>query len=240
MYEFQIYKPFIIILHTLIRIIFGPLLYFFGHLKIYGIENIKYLKGSQYRKIIFAANHTNELDSILIPFSIPPSIIAPPMYFVSLEKRYYKNFGWKYIIYGGFFFKMLGAFPIKKGIKDYQKSLSTHIKILNSNNPLIIYPEGKRSLNGEIQPARGGVGYLMYATKAIVIPVAISPIHNLNIVSFFKRKHYIKVYIGKPIKYTDIEKEIDRNMDEVQIYKQIASQIMKKVKTMLDELRNFK
>jgi hypothetical protein len=70
-----------------------------------------------------------------MPFIMP----IMPMYYVSLTKEHYQNerFGWRKYFYGGIFFKILGAYPAYKGIRDFQASLINHIELLENGNAAV-------------------------------------------------------------------------------------------------------
>ena len=190
--KFYVLPPYI--LQSLIWIPWRILFYLFAGLKISGTENLKHVD----KGVIFASNHASELDPILIPSSLPFLSRFTPMFYVSREKAFYKKSGWRQAIYGGLFFKALGAYPVMSGRKNYEISLAHHIEVMNDKNSLVIFPEGKRSFNGVMRPARGGVTYLSYRTNSPIVPVRIKNSHVL-LLNFITRKNEIEIIFGKPI-----------------------------------------
>ena len=144
-------SPFII--QKLVWVPTRIILTIFGHIEIRGLENLKEIETNA----IFACNHASELDPFLVPVSL--SIISrfSPMFYTSREKSFYVNSGWRKIFYGGIFFKACGSYPVLAGLHDYAKSLENQIRIVNAGGNLCIYPEGRKTRDGNIQPAKGGV-----------------------------------------------------------------------------------
>ena len=93
----------------------GPLkllMKIFCFLEIKGSENIENVKGN----MIIASNHISELDPVLIVSCLPFFSKHIPFYFVSLLKKEYTN-GWRKLLYGGNFFRLMGAYPAYLGLK---------------------------------------------------------------------------------------------------------------------------
>lgn len=174
----------------LTRIIFKI---FIGHY-IHGIENLKGIK-----KAIFATNHSSEIDPILIPASLSMFSRFSPTFYVSREKSFYTNSGWRKIIYGGLFFELWGAYKVYVGQNDFSKALNHHIDIINMGGSLCIFPEGKRTRDGNIHEGKGGVGYLFVRTHTPIVPVYIRGAFDLGFKNFFLRKNKVDIYFGHPI-----------------------------------------
>jgi 1-acyl-sn-glycerol-3-phosphate acyltransferase len=199
------------------------LLHFFGRLSINGLENLENIKGP----IIFASNHLSETDVFMIPASLPFFSRFSPIFYVSREKSFYSNSGWRQIFYGGTFFKAWGAYSVSVGLRDYAKSLANHIKIIEDGGSVNIFPEGKRTPDGAIKEARGGVAYLSYATRAAIVPVRIEGNFRLSLKDFIIRKRRFAVFFGKPI-YTMNDPNTSLADND---FKMLANYIMERVKT---------
>lgn len=150
--------------------------------RVFGRENIP-LKG----RFIFAPNHVSHLDPPLVSSCSPrrPHVMAK-------KELFKKAFLAKY-------FQGLGAFPVDRGKAD-RKAIRHAIKMLESEAPLLIFPEGTRSKDGELGEAEIGLGMIAHATKAPIIPVYLrgtdkscSAMHpKLSIVK-------IEMHYGKPL-----------------------------------------
>ncbi len=193
MKKFKYYTP--LVLQKIGYILFGLAYKFFVRLEVCGSENLSGIAGP----IILASNHTSELDVTAIPLILPFFSKIFPIYFVSNPTDKYKNFGWRSYIYGGIFFNMLGGYAVYSGHKDYATSLENHIFLLRQGRAVCIFPEGKRTRDGKMNPARGGLGYLVYSTGATVVPVTIDTFFNISIVDFLLRRKKVTITVDKPI-----------------------------------------
>jgi 1-acyl-sn-glycerol-3-phosphate acyltransferase len=193
MKKFKHYAP--LVLQKIGYILFLPVYKFFVRIEIKDRKNLEGLSGP----IILASNHTSELDATAIPLVLPFFSKLSPIYFVSNPTEKFKTFGWRSYFYGGVFFNMIGAYSIFSGHKNYAISLDNHIKLLRKGRTVCIFPEGKRTLDGHVGPARGGLGYLSYVTGATVVPVVIDTFFNTTTGDFFLRRRKVTLTVCKPI-----------------------------------------
>jgi len=181
--------------------------------------------------VIIASNHSSELDPIIIAASLPFFSRHLPLFFTSREKAFYKNMGWKKMIYGGRFFNMWGAHQAYAGLKNYEQALPHHLRLLRRGNTLSIFPTGRRVLAGENVGARGGVSFLTHATKLPIVPALIQGAERMSLGDFLLRKRTITITFGTPLFANDIFKNpesIIRN--EVRNdYETAADTVMKKI-----------
>ena len=202
----------------------------FYSLSVEGLENIESCKKAG---IILASNHVSDWDPVLISATLP--VLSPhmPLFFVSREKEFYKDdagdpLGWiKQFIYGGSFFRLMGAYPATGGIKNYEKSLTHHLGLLGEDKTVCIFPAGKgMSREMTLQNTKGGVGFLAHTTKRLVVPVAIRKGKTLG-----GSRVYVTVAFGAPLEYKDIFK--DDESPTVENYKKGAVAIMTAVEDLV-------
>ncbi|TSC83841.1 MAG: L-acyl-sn-glycerol-3-phosphate acetyltransferase [Parcubacteria group bacterium Gr01-1014_17] len=152
------------------------------------------------RGVIFAANHSSELDAIVVPAALPFLSPLLPIFYVSRPRAFYKTSGWRQIFYGGLLFKLWGSHHATAGFKDYEKSLATHINILEKGGSVLIFPEGRKTRDGNIgKEAHGGVAYLAYRTGCSVVPVRIFGDFNMTLGDFLLLRRHIVAVFGTPI-----------------------------------------
>jgi len=226
-----------LILQTLIYLPLRFLLGFFGHLEVRGLENLNNLP--QNKGIIFAPNHSSEIDPFLTPVSLPFLSRFMPLFYATREKSFYGESGFRQIFYGGLLFKLAGGQCVRAGLKDYEKSLANQILLLETGHNLCFFPEGKITKDGKIGEARGGIAYLAEKTGSVVIPVGIFGVHTLSLFDLIKRKRKIIVIFGTPIHKEELEK-YTRDVflsDSKNIYKIQAEYILGKVGYILDNFR---
>lgn len=199
----------------------------FCSLKVEGVEHVKNIRGN----MIIASNHSSELDPLLIVACLPFFSRHLPLFFTSREKDFYASMGWKRIIYGGTFFRMMGAYQAYVGLKNYELALRHHLKFINEGKNICIFPSGKRNLRGEKPTAKGGVGFLARETQLPIMPILIQGLENLTLADFFSGKRKVTVTFGKPL----YAKDIFQNAAKVVIdtgrndYEKAAAVLMEKI-----------
>lgn len=112
MNAFFYWSPFF--LQTAVWPIVRPLFWFFLRLRVSKLENPADVANTYDRKyllnnkngVIFAVNHSSELDPILAPASLPFLSPLMPFFYTSREQAFYKTSGWRQFFYGGLFFKL--------------------------------------------------------------------------------------------------------------------------------------
>lgn len=177
---------------------FFVMVYFrLGKGRVFGQENIP-----RQGRFILAANHVSYLDPPLVSSLSPrrPHTIAKKELF---EKPLLAKF-----------FRALGAFPIDRGKAD-RKAIRHAIEMLESEAPLLIFPEGARSRTGELEDPGIGLGMIAHATKSPIIPVylrgadgALSPMNpKFRVVK-------VDVHYGAPL---DLSAEYSRRGDRATI-----------------------
>ena len=68
------------------------------------------------------------------------------------------------------FIRISGAFPIKRGTYDGD-AFAVFFERLREGRPVTVYPEGTRSVDGELHRGKRGIGMLLHKAKVPVIPV---------------------------------------------------------------------
>jgi len=211
----------------------GPLrasMKLFCSFEVRGIENINGLKGG----IIIASNHISELDPLLISACLPLFSKHFPLYYVSREKDFYEN-GWRSFLYGGTFFRMMGAYPAYVGLKNYHHALRHHLNLIRQGRGVVIFPTGettrKKYLQNELVKAKGGVAFLARETQSLVVPVLIQGIEDFSFAAFLGGKRKLIITFGAPLRQKDIFQDIDHVIidENRNDYEKAAAVLMKKI-----------
>jgi 1-acyl-sn-glycerol-3-phosphate acyltransferase len=100
-----------------------------------------------------------------------------------------------------FFAAWLGAFPFDRGGRRTKRSLEAAESFLSEGWHVLVFPEGTRSMSGEIGPFRPGIGLLAVQTGCQVLPVRITGISKV-LPKGSRRPHRapVEVRFGAPVR----------------------------------------
>jgi 1-acyl-sn-glycerol-3-phosphate acyltransferase len=99
-------------------------------------------------------------------------------------------------------FPEMNVIPVERGGND-MSALREVVKRIKEGNGVVLFPEGTRSKDGNLQPARAGIGLIISKTLAPVLPMRIFgayqafPKHSRSL-----RLTKITVVIGEPLRFT--------------------------------------
>jgi 1-acyl-sn-glycerol-3-phosphate acyltransferase len=115
--------------------------------------------------MLIIANHTSHFDTVII-LSVLPKRIWNRTAIVAAADRMYRE-----RIKGMLHSLRYNAFPITRG--GGREALSYSQWLMHNGWSLLIFPEGKRSRTGELQPFRGGPAILALAHHVPILPIHI-------------------------------------------------------------------
>lgn len=105
---------------------------------------------------------------------------------------------WKFR-FAGAIFSALGAFPVTRGSADLE-ALRRCIRVLNSGEPLVLFPEGTRQIGDLLHPLFDGAAYVAIKAKVPIIPVGIGGSQDVMSSGSFKiRRRKCAAVVGEPI-----------------------------------------
>ncbi len=125
-------------------------------------------------------------------------------------------------------FRTLGGFPIRRGTMD-RAAMEEAVRRLKSGRLLVVYPEGTRSKDGELQAAKPGIGWIVAQSGAAVVPAYIDgtrPVRLFNPVT---------IIFGRPLNFSG---RVDGAKKEKMHPKMLYDTIAREVMTQIAELRS--
>jgi 1-acyl-sn-glycerol-3-phosphate acyltransferase len=145
--------------------------------------------------VILAMNHQSYLDPPLAGIACDR-----PIYF--LARRSLLNIWWL-----GWLLPKLNVIPVdQEGID--RSALKSLIRVLKAGHAALVFPEGSRTLDGNLQPSLPGLGLIIAKTLAPVVPMRIFGAHEaLPRGGGRLRLHAITVVVGEPIRFTAADLE---------------------------------
>ena len=162
--------------------------------------------------VLIASNHESYLDPPLVGIGYDKAV-----YYLA-RKTLFRGFGaWLY--------PRLNSIPVDQDRPD-MTSLKTIIKLLREGNKVVVFPEGSRTLDGELQPAEAGTGLIVAKSKAVVQPVRIFGARDAlprgsSKINFCP----ITLVVGDPIEFSEEELKAKGRDD----YQKISDKIMKAI-----------
>jgi len=185
--------------------------------RVQGLENIP--RGN----FILVSNHLSYLDIIVDSYLCVPR----KFHFIGQID------GWKgimkWLIRALYF--LFGVIPLdRESEESRENTIKEAVKVLKKGNVLILYPEGRRSTNGQIQKGKLGTAKIFLKTGVPILPTAIKgtfellPPHGK-----LKIKRIVEINVGRPLFFKE-EFALAQNLNEnSKEYQQILQNITDKV-----------
>lgn len=150
---------------------------FFARVRVRGLEHLHDLDGP----VVFAANHQSHLDTPAILMALPPrwryrTTVAMAKEFFTAHffpdghSRHARVTNSLNYYLASLFFN---AFPLPQREAGTRQTLRYIGALLEEGQSLLIFPEGKRTMAGEINPFRGGIGMIGARLGVPVVPVRV-------------------------------------------------------------------
>lgn len=99
----------------------------------------------------------------------------------------------------------LNVIPVNQEAID-RSALKALIQIVKAGNGALVFPEGSRTMDGELQPGQPGIGLVIAKTRAPVVPMRIFGAHEaLPRAGGRLRFHPITLVVGQPLHFSAAE-----------------------------------
>jgi 1-acyl-sn-glycerol-3-phosphate acyltransferase len=167
--------------------IFKFLLFVWHRLRIRGAENIPGKGG-----VLIASNHASYLD----PPVVGVGYRARPVHFMARDTLWNSKFG-------SWWMDKVGCIPVSRGTGDI-RALKLTIKALKEGKAVSMFPEGTRTEDGELQEAKGGIGFIIEKSGCVVVPAYIDGSYRAHPKGTrFIKPCKVSITYGKPITQED-------------------------------------
>jgi 1-acyl-sn-glycerol-3-phosphate acyltransferase len=121
----------------------------------------------------------------------------------------------------GWLLPKLNVIPVNQEGID-RSALKSLIRVLKAGNTALVFPEGSRTLDGNLQPAEPGLGLVIAKTLAPVVPMRIFGAHKAMPRGGGLHFVPITIVIGEPIFFT----AADLNPSRKDLYKRLSQRVM--------------
>ncbi|BCR05070.1 1-acyl-sn-glycerol-3-phosphate acyltransferase [Desulfuromonas versatilis] len=175
--------------------------------EIVGAENIPREGG-----VLLASNHISGYETVFLPWAVTRSQPLE-MIWAPAKEELFKN------PFLGFFFRSWGAFPVRRG-RDVRAG-----KVINDllkTDKVMLFPEGTRNKDGQLGKGNRGVGKLIYDTRPVVIPVALSGLNRWKFPGFGQPA---RVVFGPALDFSDLYRQEDDKQTHLQIVERVMTAI---------------
>lgn len=156
------------------------LLFLLAHWRVRGRENMP-----EQGPLLIVANHINLADPPILAVSIRRKAA-----FMAKEELFRSRFS-------RFLMRNFGAFPVRRGQLD-RGALRRAEQLLAQGSVLIMFPEGQRSKNAQLQPAFAGSALVAVRSDVPILPVGITGTEKIKGRGWLFRRPRITVNIGHP------------------------------------------
>lgn len=140
--------------------------------------------------VLIAANHASYLDIPILGCSLPRRAA-----FLGRQDLFaVPGFHWA--------FRKLGWIPIRLSRLD-REGFGKAISLIKGGHIVVIYPEGTRTTDGNLQPGKPGIGIIVEATGCPVVPAYLDGTYQaLPAGAAWIRRHPVRVIFGKPVDFS--------------------------------------
>ena len=211
------------IIRTAFQYFLYPFISILYRLKVHGRENLKNLNGP----VVFAANHSSNLDTFVLLYSMPLSVRVKVTALMSIEYHFqnffYRKGSWfrRIIEAIGFYLLVnlaINACPLSR-THGFKQVLENVGKLIDKGWSIIIFPEGGVTTDGKIKKFESGIGIIAEDMKVPIIPVKIEGLYNIlhdGILPLGHKPRWpeVKVTFGKPVlfknkSYNEVTAELE-------------------------------
>jgi len=194
------------------------------------IKEVKGLENIPKTNFILVSNHQSYLDIIIDSYLCVPR----KFHFIGQIEGFKIPIRW----FISFVYFLSGVIPLnRKDEKSREKVVEEAISVLKKGDILIIYPEGARSRNGQIQEGKTGAARFFLKTGVPILPVGIKGTFELlPPEGKLKIKKIIKINIGQPLFFEKEFQEAKKLEENSKEYKEILQRITAEV---MEGIKNY-
>jgi long-chain acyl-CoA synthetase len=182
-----------------------PLTRVFAWIRVDGLHHLDGLQGP----VIFAANHQSHMDTPVILAALPgrwrrrvATAMAKEFFKPHFFPEQHSRTAWltnslNYWLSAAFF----NAFPLPQREAGAREALRYAGEMIAEGDSILIFPEGKRTEQGEIQPFRPGIGMMAARLGVPVVPVRLTGLDRvLHHTWKMAKPGRVRVALGPPLR----------------------------------------
>jgi long-chain acyl-CoA synthetase len=175
-----------------------------------GRDHLKGVRGP----VVFVSNHITMADHALILSALPRRFRSRMA--IAMEGEILRDFRYppeesgrltraRLLIQYALIVTLFNAFPLPKK-SGFRRSFAFAGESMDSGHSILVFPEGKRTEDGRMNPFMAGTGLLVADLHAPVVPVKIGGLFELKARrQYFARPRQVSVTFGEPVHFAAAE-----------------------------------
>jgi long-chain acyl-CoA synthetase len=187
-----------------------PAMFVLGWPRVIGRENLRGVRGP----LLVVSNHVDDVDIAFIQAALPGRIrhrlatatggealeqlrspVRDRAWVLRIVLRIYDRVRWTLAV------ALLNLFPLPRQA-GFRKSFAYAGEAVDRGYSILVFPEGKHTTDGKIQPFRNGVGLLANNLRIPILPMRIDGLFEIKKAGKkFAPPGKIRVRIGKPVQF---------------------------------------
>jgi 1-acyl-sn-glycerol-3-phosphate acyltransferase len=195
--------------YSVVRVVVGVVLRAVTRAEVKGREHIPRTGG-----LIVASNHISFWDPPLIGALLPREA-----HYLAKEELFSNPvFGW--------LIRSVNAIPIRRGMVDLT-GMARAVETLRRGEALLMFPEGSRMRDGELHPARPGVGMMAVNSNVPVVPCYIAGSNRPR--RWFTRGVRVRIRFGPAWTWQDLAGPGSDLTPGRVLYQQVGDAVMREI-----------
>lgn len=158
--------------------------------------------------VVIVCNHISNWDPVAVGVAVKRQVL-----FMAKEELF------KIPVFGTCL-RMVGAFPVKRGLND-RAAIKRAMEVLKGGNVLGVFPEGHRSKSGKLEEFSEGAVHLAARFNAPILPVGVIGTPRIFYKGWF---HSFRVNIGQPVSTKN-----EAGLETVDFYRELNQRIRQEV-----------
>jgi long-chain acyl-CoA synthetase len=173
-------------------------------LTVLGLENLEAVDPP----VIFAANHTSDLDTVAIVSTLPfrwRTRLAPAMKKEAFRAHFEsRSFPWQEVVRWRLAYiaatSIFNTYPLPQVMAGARRALRYTGELIGRGYCPLVFPEGEITADGQIHPFRPGIGMMAVQLRVPIIPICIDGLFDLySRHDRWPKRGSVWVSIGRPI-----------------------------------------
>lgn len=154
---------------------------------------------------IYAVNHLSYMDTPVVLNKLP------------FQFRILARHDLFKIPFIGWYLQRSGQIPVDStSLRSTHSSLNQGVKALQAGMPLVIFPEGGRSVDGRLQPFLSGPAFMAIRAQVPIVPMALVGTHELMPMhTYHLQPRPLLLIVGEPISTVEYSRKMTDELSQL-------------------------